>query len=322
MIRILFFTRVDRTYLIQKISEYINSKNIKCELVVISDSLWNCCENHVKKYICIPPNVDKQDFVKEIIIKYNISGIFVASNYDLIHLIQMKQWLKEHQVRYYAPDERSLRICLSKVEQYYFLNENQFLTPKIYTLEEITSNKEEIIFPLILKPINGQGSRNIVEVSNLDEVKWYCKKEKDIIIQSKVYGKEYTVDCFNDFNGNLILCVPRERLVINGAHAIVAKINLNESIINMAIEMSRKLKIIGPWNFQLFEINEDFIIHDINPRIANGLIFSIESGAPFQELIVDNLLFDKKYALENLQSFVEDDKIIYQYTACFSSMIR
>lgn len=51
MNRILFIIRVDRTNLLQKMQEYIRESNIKCEIVVLSDSMWNPCRKFIQNYI-------------------------------------------------------------------------------------------------------------------------------------------------------------------------------------------------------------------------------------------------------------------------------
>lgn len=313
MISILFFTRVDRTYFIQKILEYIYLKHRDCKLVVISDNQWNSCRKFVENFEYIPSNTDICSFIKKVIKKYNVKGIFVASNYDLIYLINMKLWLKSNRIRYYAPDQKTLRICLSKMELNCFLKENDFLAPLTFTLEDVLKHGEEM-FPLIVKPVDGQGSKNVIEVSNIDDLIWYCKKDSTLLIQTKIEGKEYTVDCFNDYDGELLICVPRERLIVNNGHAIAVQIKMNQELIKMASIISQKLKIIGPWNFQAFEVEGQFIIHDINPRMANGLIYSIEAGVPFDMLIVDYLLYENSGFHKNYP--VEDERIVYQYSVC------
>lgn len=316
MNRILFIIRVDRTNLLQKMQEYIRESNIKCEIVVLSDSMWNPCRKFIQNYIYMQPNVNEENFIKSIIEEYSINGIMVASNYDLKYINNMQEWLKKKKINFYGPDFQSLLVCLSKKKQYSLLREHDIPVVNMYSYDEIMKSNCNM-FPLIIKPSNGQGSKNIIEISSREELVWSYNRLEDPVIQPKIEGKEYTIDCFNDYKGKVLLSVPRERLVVDGPHTIVAKIHLNETLNSIAFKISRIVKIVGPWNFQVFEVNNKYIVHDINPRIANGLCFSITAGAPFEALIIDYLLGEEKEASIKMHDVIEDKKVLYQYSKYF-----
>ena len=314
---ILFITRVDRAYFVLKLLSYIRTKTEKIDLVIVSDDRYNPCKIMVDNFEYMSPNVNQEEFIKGIIKKYNVKGVFVASSYDLLLLKNIKLWLLEQEISYYTPDENSLKICLSKYRQYYFLTEIGVLTPCVYDYEDILHNNQRDIFPVIVKPIYGQGSEEVVLVSNKEELKKKAYNE-DFLIQERTEGVEYTVDCFTDKNGNLLLCVPRIRASVLGAHAVAAKIQLNKEIYEIALRINANLKIYGPWNFQLFQTKNGYAVHDINPRIASGIIFSLEAGAAFDKLIVDHLL-DSTAEAKNDKSYmqwVQDGAELYGFNVC------
>lgn len=314
---ILFITRVDRAYFVSKLLSYIHTKTEKIDFVVVSDDQWNPCKVLVDNFVYMSPNINQEEFIIDILKKYNVKGVFVASNYDLILLKNIEFWLLEHDVSCYMPDEISLKICLSKYRQYHFLTEIGVLTPRVYDYEDILQNNQSGIFPLIVKPVYGQGSKEVVLVSSKEELK---KKayNKDFLIQERTEGVEYTVDCFTDKNGNLLLCVPRIRESVLGAHAVAVKIQLNKEIYEVALRINANLKIYGPWNFQLFRTKNGYAVHDINPRIASGIIFSLEAGAVFDKLIIDYLLEDTTDTKKNTSymHWVRDGAELFRFNVC------
>lgn len=306
---ILFITRVDRTYLVQKLVQYIDKNYQDKKIIVASDDSFNCAIKYAHEFVNLDNN-NPEEHIKQLIKVYHVGGIFVASNYDLKLILQIKTWLQENGIKWFAPDEETLSICLSKQKSHNFLSNIGILVPPLFKIKELEDFNQ---FPVILKPSDGQGSFNVVEASSVEEVLLYSHVIKDMIIEKKIFGKEYTVDCFNDFNGNMILCVPRLRLSILGARASVSKIELNKNIIKTGIKLAQNLKITGPWNFQLFLEYGNILVHDINPRIASGINFSIESGFPFHKLIIEYLM-GNFLRLDMAKCKSINNNIIYSYT--------
>lgn len=293
----------------------------KVQLVVLSDDEWNSCRSIVDHFVYLPKNEKNlEGFLLNVINDFNVNGVFVASNFDLILLQNISGWLDEHQILYYGPDKTSLKMCLSKYEQHIFLKSIGVLTPRVYSYEEVMCNEQKNIFPLILKPIYGQGSTGILLINDQEELLGKTYNE-DILLQEKTEGIEYTVDCFTNERGDLLLSVPRIRTVISGAHSVVAKIQLNREIHKLALKINDNIRIFGPWNFQLFQNENGFIVHDINPRIASGIIFSLSAGAPFDEMIVNYLVKGVAETGKELTTEIKDGMEIYAFNACASSEV-
>lgn len=306
---ILFITRVDRTYLVQKLVQYLDKNYQGIELIVASNDSFNCAMKYAHEFVNLDNN-NPQQHIKQLIKNYHVGGIFVASNYDLKWILEIKTWLQKNGVKWFAPDDESLSICLSKRKAHDFLLNIGILVPDSFKIEELEDGCQ---FPVILKPSDGQGSVNVIEVFSIEEVLLYSNIIKDMIIQKKVVGKEYTVDCFNDFNGNMVLCVPRLRLSVMGAHAVASKIELNKNIIDIGRKIAQNLKIVGPWNFQVFIEYDKIVVHDINPRIASGINFSIESGFPFHKLIIEYLI-GNSLTIDMVKCKSIKNNVIYSYT--------
>ncbi len=305
---ILFFTRVDRAYFVKKIVEYIFQSNYNVQVIVVSTFAENGCSLFADEFIYIDDtSVNIQTF-KKIILKYHIGGVFFCSNFDLWLLLDMKDWLEQQGVKWYGPDAETLDICLSKKKQEQWLNQIGVKSPKSFTKEQLY---ELASFSVILKPANGQGSEHVVEAHSISEIEWYEHRISNMVIQEHILGKEFTVDCFNSYERELLLCVPRERLIVNGPHSTVAKISVDQRLKNIGKKLAEHLNIVGPWNFQIFtNYKEEIIVHDINPRIANGLCFSMEYGYPFQSLIVEYLV-GSRLSIPDYQ--VQKHNIVYSY---------
>lgn len=285
MKNIMFLTRVDRTQFIQRLVQYVDKHYIGSKIVLLSDNPYNAGRAYAHEFILVDRDI-KSEYLKEIIVKHDITGLFVASNYDLRVLNEMASWLKEKNICYFGADDSSLSVCFSKTEMHDFLKKNNVATPKLYQIDELTQES----FPLILKPDDGQGSAHVEEVNSFDMLHILCANNEKTIIQKKIDAPEYTVDCFNDFSGRLVVSVARQRINIDGAHATVCRINGDRKFVDIGNRISKGLNMFGPWNYQAFIVGDEIVVHDINPRIASGINFSIECGIDFHKYIVEYLM--------------------------------
>jgi hypothetical protein len=108
-------------------------------------------------------------------------------------------------------------------------------------------------FPAFLRPNNGRGSRSAFKVDDKKTLDLLEQLVPDSIVTEYLPGKEYTVDCLSDLNGELLGHCIRERVYIsNGVTKIGVTVD-NQSISSMAEKISSCLKTSGPWFFQAKE---------------------------------------------------------------------
>ncbi|MCX6232769.1 MAG: ATP-grasp domain-containing protein [Bacteroidetes bacterium] len=295
MDNILFINSVDRTSLIIDLKEKLQELKINIGLIVASTNEFCTCKKYVDCFVILPQskNTPLEITVKELIEKYNIIGICVASNFDLLPLLRIKKWLDHRRVKLIVPQKKTVEFCLSKKKMYNWLSSINIQIPKVYSYEEVLKSESKSIFPLIIKPSGGQGSLYTYKVSKLNELSFYYPKISTPIIQKYISGIHYTIDCFNDENENPLIIIPRIRLIVGTSSCIVTKIDMNEYVIATAYKIARLIKIIGPWNIQLIINPEGIYVHDINPRMASGMIYSINAGAPFDYYLLELLIFGK-----------------------------
>lgn len=176
----------------------------------------------------------------------------------------------------------SVVICCDKIKSAKFFEDNGFGIPEVITAEMVANNQYE--FPLFIKPLDGSSSINAFKVNNkreLDFFMWYIKKP---ILQKCVSGTEYTVDCFIDFEGNIITVVPRIRLQTRSGEVLKGRIDKNQHIIGDVKRLVKALNLIGHITVQCFLSEDDEIKYiEINPRFGGGAPMSIMAGADSTE---------------------------------------
>lgn len=158
----------------------------------------------------------------------------------------------------------------------------------------IQLNDIDVDFPLFIKPREGSGSKDAHLVLNNKDLDFHFNSINEPIIQEYLPGKEYTVDCLADYEGNLIICIPRERIETKCGISIKGRIIKSKEIEEIALKISSNLKFFGPFFFQLKEdYNGTLKIMEINSRISGTMSLSSASGVNIHSLAVRMLMGEK-----------------------------
>jgi len=108
----------------------------------------------------------------------------------------------------------------------------------------------------------------------------------EYIHQKEIHGIEYSVDCYSDKYGVFVDGVSRIRMEMCCGEVIKSKTILNTNLIKICEEISNKLNIIGPSNFQfIVDKNDKPYLIEINSRFGGGSTFSYKVGFDFINLI-------------------------------------
>jgi hypothetical protein len=138
----------------------------------------------------------------------------------------------------------TVEICVSKRKTYGLLNKI-INTPKEFKADEIEK------YPVFLKPVIGSSSRFTYLVKDKNELDFYLSQRRDLMILEYLPGKEFTVDCFTNFKGDLLYVSPRERKRIINGISVESKLIKDPKIVSIAKKINSELKFDGAWFFQI-----------------------------------------------------------------------
>lgn len=255
----------------------------------------------------IVPRIIADDYISSLISvcnENNISLIVPTIDTELEKLAQNKEEIERTtKARVLVSDFEAVSICCDKFKTAKFFGENGFGYPKVITEKDIET--ENYKFPLFIKPLNGSSSINAFKVNNKKELDFFIDYVKNPIVQECVTGKEYTVDCFSDFEGNIITVVPRLRIATRSGEILKGKIVKNEQIIQNVKSLIKSMGFIGQITVQCFLCDDGSIKYiEINPRFGGGAPMSIMAGADSCENLYRLLLGERLAYTENYQDNV------------------
>ncbi|MBZ9624571.1 ATP-grasp domain-containing protein [Clostridium sp. FP2] len=180
-----------------------------------------------------------------------------------------------------------IELCNDKWKTYKFFLDNEINTPVSYCKEDMKlilkcKNNENIQLPLIIKPRDGMGSKNVFKINSIKELEFFIEYVENPIIQHYVEGIEYTIDVLCDLNGDVISIVPRERIEVRSGEVSKTKAVYNKKVIEYTMDLCKKLKGIGPLTIQCIVTKKDEIkFIEINPRFGGGVPLTFECGVDY-----------------------------------------
>ena len=157
------------------------------------------------------------------------------------------------------------------------------------------ASKYELGYPAFIKPKDGSSSIDAYKVNSAEELEEYAKKVNDYIVQPFIYGREFTIDIFCDYEGNPVFITPRERLAVRAGEVLKTRIHQDDTMIQEMLTLIQDYKPCGQITVQLIQdevTGENYYI-EINPRFGGGAPLSIKAGADSAQAVIRMLNGEK-----------------------------
>lgn len=267
-------------YLIKKLEK-------KYDLFLIdSDPL--VAKLYQNKNILIVPLVKENSFedtIIKIIKQHNIDFYIPLIDEEILKAIDIA---KKTGIKALSPSKEFVELSLDKYKLMKKLKEEKISNIKTIIAKEF---KNDIDYPVFLKPNIGRGSRGIRKIANDAELEAYFTLEEyskdEVLVQPFIGGEEYTVSVTVNNLNKLIAIVPKLVFIKQGVtkHAKSCK---NEQIEKACKKIVQTLKPKGSFNVQLKIYNNEIFIFEINPRYSTTLVLSVESGINEIDLNIAN----------------------------------
>ncbi len=304
-VNVLILSAGRRVELVQSFQKAAKRLNIKSN-VVAGDCSKTAPAIYFADKKAILPRISEPNYINEIINvckREDVKLVIPTIDTDLLLLSEEKERIEsESGAVVLISNTEVVSICRDKINTQRFLEENGFKIPRMYS--EVELDSEELKFPLFIKPKSGSSSINTFKVNNLEELRTYRSLIREPIVQDYMEGKEFTVDVFLGFNGNLISIVPRLRMATRSGEISKGKIIKDNEIIKDIKRLVQVLKPIGHITVQLMKTNKGIEYIEINPRFGGGAPMSIQSGADSCENLYRLLMGEKLEYNENYRDSI------------------
>ena len=150
--------------------------------------------------------------------------------------------------------------------------------------------------PLLLKPIQGNGSRGIIRLENENDYNYWSNKATDAFMIQKIVGsdgEEFTVGAFGLGNGESVKPITFRRLLSRDGNTSYAEVIEDPVIENATRQLDEYFRPIGPTNYQFRKENETAYLLEINPRLSSSSSLRTCFGYNEVQMALDFYLYQR-----------------------------
>ena len=247
------------------------------------------------KYYIVPRMTDEGylDVILDICKKEQISGVLSLIDPELSLLSDNVEKFAGVGTKVIGSSYELCERSLDKYEMYKWLVDNGYKCAKSYM------NKEEFFadlddgtakFPVFVKPARGSASISISKVTDRETVDLLFAHEDGLMIQEFLDGQEIGVDVYIDMiSGEVVSIFTKKKLKMRAGETDKAVSFKDEKLFELIKEFVDRAGYRGQIDIDIFDINGEYYISEVNPRFGGGYPHAYESGSDHMSLIVNNL---------------------------------
>lgn len=192
--------------------------------------------------------------------------------------------------------ESSYELCemsLDKMAMYNWLTEHGYKCAKSYLdKESFFADVEDgrITYPVFVKPYKGSASISISKVYDKETVELLFAHENDLMIQEFLDGQEIGADVYIDMiSGEIVSIFTKKKIKMRAGETDKAVSFKDEKLFDLIKKFVFEAGYRAQIDIDIFDIDGEYYISEVNPRFGGGYPHAYESGANHMKLIVENL---------------------------------
>lgn len=233
------------------------------------------------------------DILLSICKDHDIKGVLSLVDPELNILAEHQQDFLSIGTTPIVSDFRTVEMCFNKFDMYKFLSQHKIRTPRSYiSRKEFLADLELgiIDFPVFIKPIRGSASINAGKALTEAEFEYLFGHLDGMMVQEYLDGIEYGADVYIDLISNEVVAIfTKQKIKMRAGETDKAVSMKDERLFGLIKNLVRKTRLKGIIDMDIFKVDDEYFIGEINPRIGGGCPMAIECGMNVPRMIYNNL---------------------------------
>lgn len=247
------------------------------------------------KYYIVPRITDPRylDKILDICKKEEITGVLSLIDPELSLLAENEEKFAAVGTKVIGSPYRLCEMALDKFQMYNWLTEHNYKCAKSYMNKEKFYEDVEagrITYPVFVKPARGSASIAISKVYDKETVELLFAHDDGLMIQEFLDGQEIGADVYIDMVSHEVISIfTKKKLKMRAGETDKAVSFKDEKLFDLIVRFVKESGFIGQIDIDVFDIDGEYYISEVNPRFGGGYPHAFGSGADHMKLIVSNL---------------------------------
>lgn len=236
------------------------------------------------------------EIILDICKRENIGGVLSLIDPELSLLAKNQDRFEAIGTKVIGSEYDVCEMSLDKIKMYNFCRNNGFNAARSWNdLEDFKKSysAHEVSFPVFVKPQCGSASIAISKVNNMQTVELLfanSKEDEHLMIQEFLNGQEIGADVYIDMiSGEIVSIFTKKKIVMRAGETDKSVSFKDEKLMELIKQFVSEAGYRGQIDIDIFDVNGEYYISEVNPRFGGGYPHAYESGADHMKLIVNNL---------------------------------
>ncbi|UCZ52952.1 ATP-grasp domain-containing protein [Bacillus shivajii] len=247
------------------------------------------------KYFIVP-RMDEEGYLDTILSickENNIKGVLSLIDPEISLLAKYEQAFLDIGTTPIVSNYDVVEMCFDKYKMFEFCVQNKFKTVKSYVDKEHFYCDVEagvINYPVFVKPVKGSASVNISKVTSKEEIELLFSRFDNLMIQEFMDGIEYGADVYIDIiSGEPVSIFLKEKLKMRAGETDKSVSVKDMELLKQIEDFVNDTGYKGVIDIDIFKVNDEYYISEVNPRFGGGYPHAYESGVNIPKMIINNI---------------------------------
>ncbi len=143
---------------------------------------------------------------------------------------------------------------------------------------------------MFVKPVRGSASININKVNTKEEIDLLFDRFDNLMIQEYMDGIEYGADVYIDMiSGEPVAIFTKEKIKMRAGETDKSVSKKDKELFGLIEKFVKTAGFKGIIDIDIFKVNNEYYISEVNPRFGGGYPHAYESGVNIPKMIINNI---------------------------------
>ena len=244
----------------------------------------------------IVPSITEENYIEEILSickKEDIKGVLSLIDPELSLLAKNEKRFNEIGVTIIGSSYDICEMSLDKLQMYKWLELHGYKCARSWDDKyEFFRAVEagEVDYPVFVKPKRGSASVGVSKAFDRDTVEVLFTHNNGLLIQAFLGGQEIGADVYIDLiSGEVVSIFTKKKIKMRAGETDKAVSFKDQKLFDLIERFVTEVGYKGQIDIDLFIIDGEYYISEVNPRFGGGYPHAYESGCNHIKNILDNL---------------------------------
>lgn len=267
-----------------------NGRVIATDCSALAPAIYDADKYYIVPRISAPGYLD---VILEICRKEKIDGVLSLIDPELSLLAEHVEDFRAVGTTVIGSSYDLCEMSLDKMQMFRWLTEHGYKCAKSYMDKKVFYTDLEagkIDFPVFVKPARGSASIAISKVYDKESLELLVAHGEDLMIQDFLDGQEIGADVYIDMvSGEVVSIFTKKKLKMRAGETDKAVSFKDEKLFKLIAKFSKEAGYRGQIDIDIFDVNGEYFISEVNPRFGGGYPHAYECGCDHMTLIRNNL---------------------------------